>query len=332
MYQAPVSPASTHALLRAGTPRSATEGAWIRTAGAAIVKSNLTKATPLLRPVRPASLPRTAVVMTTYNRPDALALVLDGYRDQLDQSFELIVSDDGSTRETAGVIEEAQRTARFSISHVWQEDRGFRAAAIRNRAAATSPAEYMIFTDGDCVPSLDFVSRHRRLAQRGFFVAGSRVSLQAQLTRAVIDQRVAIHRWGPRSWVGARLHGDVNRLVPLLALPLTGSWRTATPRRWKGHSSCNLAIWRRDFERVNGFDESFEGWGFEDTDLVVRLVMAGVRYKAGRLAVPVFHLWHSQSDRSYWGGNKQRFEEMVASRRTTAIIGLDRHRSEIGLP
>jgi glycosyltransferase involved in cell wall biosynthesis len=322
MYQASGALASAPISLR---------GAWIRAAATAIVKGTLTKAMPLRRPVHQASLPRTAVVVTTYNRPDALALVLDGYRDQLDESFELIVADDGSTHETADVIEDARRTARFPISHVWQEDRGFRAAAIRNRTVASSLAEYLIFTDGDCVPGPAFVSRHRQLAQRGCFVAGSRVSLQARLTRAVTDQRIAIHRWGLRAWAGARLRGDVNRLLPLLPLPLSGSWRTATPHRWKGHGSFNLAVWRSDFERINGFDESFEGWGFEDTDLVVRLVTAGVRYKAGRLAVPVFHLWHPQSDRAYWGGNRQRFEEMVASGRTTAIIGLDRHRSEFGL-
>ncbi len=138
---------------------------------------------------------RIAVIITTYNRPDALARVLDGYRAQTSRGFELIVADDGSTEDTGQVVERFRQTAPFPVAHIWQEDRGFRAAAIRNRALASTSADYIIFTDGDCVPVPAFVARHRRLAEPGCFVGGNRILLSREFTRAVLEQGLPVHAW-----------------------------------------------------------------------------------------------------------------------------------------
>ena len=103
---------------------------------------------------------KTAVIVTTYNRPDALQAVLDGYQAQSADDFELVVADDGSTADTRGVVDAFAKIARFPVQHVWHEDRGFRAAAIRNRALAATLADYIVFTDGDCVPPPYFVAQH----------------------------------------------------------------------------------------------------------------------------------------------------------------------------
>src|SRR5262249_35966640 len=116
------------------------------------------------------ALMRLVVIVTTYNRPDALAAVLDGYAVQSDTGFDLIVADDGSTADTAEVVTRFAARAPFSVSHVWQEDQGFRAAAVRNKAAAKTEAQYIVFSDGDCVPSRRFVHQHRLLAERGWFL------------------------------------------------------------------------------------------------------------------------------------------------------------------
>jgi len=108
---------------------------------------------------------RIAVIITTYNRPDALAAVLEGYVVQSDPEFEVIVADDGSGAETRAVVDELAARAPFPLRHVWQKDEGFRAAAIRNKAIAATDADYVIFTDGDCVPGRTFVAQHRRLAE-----------------------------------------------------------------------------------------------------------------------------------------------------------------------
>lgn len=266
---------------------------------------------------------RTVVVITTYNRPDALAAVLAGYLAQDDKGFELIVADDGSTDDTRTAVAEYAQRAPFRVQHVWQEDRGFRAAAIRNRALAATQAEYVLFSDGDCVPRPSFVSRHRALAQRGYFLAGNRILLSRAFTQTVLQDRTPIHRWPVSRWLHARVRGEINRALPLVSLP-DGVFRRCAPARWEGVKTCNLSAWREDLVRVNGFDETYSGWGLEDSDLVIRFIHAGVKHKSARFATPLFHLWHPENDRSRLPENQRHLDELLASRRTRAGIGLDR--------
>jgi glycosyltransferase involved in cell wall biosynthesis len=268
---------------------------------------------------------RIAVILTTYNRPDALAAVLEGYFAQDAHDFEVVVADDGSTAETRELIAERARRALFPLRHVWQEDRGFRAGAARNRALAATAADYVIFSDGDCVPPAEFVGRHRELAEPGYFVAGNRILLSEAFTAAVLRERVPIHRWRHGQWLAAWVRRDVNRLLPLLAAP-DGAFRKRSPFKWEGVKTCNLAAWRADLERVNGFDESYSGWGLEDSDLVIRLAHAGVRHKSARFAAPVFHLWHKEWDRGRLAENQRRLDEILASRRIEALAGLRENR------
>ena len=161
----------------------------------------------------------SAVIVTTYNRPDALAAVLAGYLAQRNAEFELIVADDGSTDDTRRVVEAFKSRAPFPVTHVWHEDRGFRAAAIRNRALAATRADYIMFSDGDCVPAPRFVAQHRRLAERGWFVAGNRVLLSENFTRRALRDELPIHEWALSVWIGAWLKRDINRWLPLVTLP-----------------------------------------------------------------------------------------------------------------
>ena len=264
---------------------------------------------------------RTCVIVTTYNRPDALERVLEGYLAQDAQDFELIVADDGSTAETRRAVEDCTRRASFPVRHLWQEDRGFRAAAIRNRALAATDAEYVIFSDGDCIAPRDFVARHAVLAEPGYFLAGNRVLLSEALTARALAERLPLHRWNASEWVRCRLRGDVNRCLPLVRLP-DGGFRKRSPARWEGVKTCNLSAWRADLLRVNGLDESYVGWGLEDSDLVIRLLRAGVKHKSARFAAPLFHLWHLEHDRSSLRENQRRLAEILASDRVAAARGV----------
>ena len=266
---------------------------------------------------------KTAVILTTYNRPDALRAALEGYAQQDTHEFELIVADDGSTPETREVIEGYASRVPFTLRHVWQEDMGFRAGAARNRALAAIRAEYVIFSDGDCVPPVCFVSRHVALAQPRHFLAGNRVLLTEDFTAEVLGRGVPIHRWSTARWVAAWLRRDINRALPLLTLP--DVFRSRTGAQWEGVKTCNFSAWRADLVHANGFDERYAGWGLEDSDLVVRLLHAGVRHKSARFAAPVFHLWHRENDRSLLAENQARLNEILASRRIAALEGLDRY-------
>ena len=209
-----------------------------------------------------------AVIITTYNRPDALLAVLTGYLAQKDRNFEMIVADDGSTSETVQIIADIQENANFKITHVWQEDQGFRAAAIRNRALASTSADYIIFSDGDCIPLPHFVAQHRRLAEAGWFLAGNRILMSEALTQSVLANRVPISTWTALRWLSAAMTKQVNRFVPLVPLPVASSLRKIPAKRWEGVMTCNLSAWRSDLMKINGFDETYSGWGLEDSDLV----------------------------------------------------------------
>ena len=262
------------------------------------------------------------VIVTTYNRPDALEAVIQAYFDQTDQQFDMIVADDGSTQDTLDVINDLRSRATFPIQHVWHPDRGFRAAAIRNRALAVTKSDYVIFTDGDCIPLPDFVARHRELAEPGWFTVGNRILLTESFTRQLLVESIPVHRWTMGEWMKARLRGRVNRLLPFARLPNRWPLRHIRRNRWQGVKTCNMAAWRTDLFKVNGFDESFSGWGLEDSDIAVRLINSGVYHKSAHYAAPVIHLWHHENTRDNLAENRQRLDEVIRSKRITAKVGI----------
>jgi glycosyltransferase involved in cell wall biosynthesis len=261
-----------------------------------------------------------SVIVTTYNREDALAAVLRALARQTDANFEVIVADDGSKPATAEVIK--RRSTHFKrLRHVWQEHRGFRAAEIRNRAIVEARGAVCVFLDGDCIPRPDFVALHRSLAEPGWFVAGNRVLLSRALTERVLRDHLEPELWPFSQWMALRMRGEINRIQPLFALPL------GPVRRWGGHAwrsirSANLAVRRTDLLQVDGFDAAFSGWGREDSDLVLRLMRGGVRRKDGRFGTAVLHLWHPPDDRSRLPINDKLLASAMDSRRMKAAIGL----------
>ncbi|MBM3526508.1 MAG: glycosyltransferase [Alphaproteobacteria bacterium] len=262
-----------------------------------------------------------SIVVTTYERPDALDAVLRSLSVQTDRNFEVVIADDGSGPSTAALIEGWTPRLGVPLLYVWHEDRGFRAAEIRNRAILASRGDYCIFLDGDCIAQRDFVAAHRKLAEPGWFVTGNRALLSQRLTDAVLRRGLHPENWALADWLGHRSTGGVNRLSPILHLPL-GPLRKLRMKAWKGARSCNLAVWRSDLDRVDGFDAAFSGWGREDSDLLVRLLHAGLRRKDGTLATGVLHLWHREADRSQLPQNDERLNDVIRNRRVRAAQGI----------
>jgi glycosyltransferase involved in cell wall biosynthesis len=262
-----------------------------------------------------------SVIVSTYNREDALHAVLRALSRQSDRNFEIVVADDGSGPATARVVDEWALRMMLPIKHVWHEDRGFRLSDIRNRGIRESAGTYVLFLDGDCIARPHFVAAHRRLAESGWFVTGTRILLSRELTDRILHQGLEPESWGLARWLLPRSRGELNRLAPLLSLPL-GGMRKLTARRWRGARGSNMAFWRADLEKVDGFDASFSGWGREDSDLFIRLIRAGVRRKDGRFATGVLHLWHREADRSSLVENDRQLAEVLHSNRITARRGL----------
>jgi glycosyltransferase involved in cell wall biosynthesis len=247
--------------------------------------------------------------------------VLDSVARQTTLPEQVIIADDGSDARTTAVVESWRPRLRTALHHAWQPDDGFRAAASRNRAARDAEADLLLFVDGDCLLRTDVVAEHRRLAEAGCAVAGNRILLSPRLTQAVEARQVDPVGWRTADWIKARLRGDVERLWPLITLP-GHAWRRLRPTHWLQMRGCNMAVFRKDFERINGFEERICGWGFEDSDLAIRLINAGIRVKSGRFATAVLHLWHQERARDDAEQNRRRALEAKSRQVILADLGL----------
>tara|TARA_R110002110_G_scaffold415044_2_gene647667 strand:+ start:10542 stop:11390 length:849 start_codon:yes stop_codon:yes gene_type:complete len=271
--------------------------------------------------------PSVSLVITTYNWPEALEQVLESIQHQRPwgTSLEVIIADDGSTQETRNLIEAWRKRLSCPLIHVWQPDNGFQAARIRNLAVKQAQNQYIIFIDGDCILSPQFLNRHMVLAEKKWFVSGNRVLLSQKFSQAVLKYKMSLCHFGFKDWLNAWHQTFTNKLWPNLYIS-NHCFRKLYKKRWTGAKTCNLGMWRDDFLTVKGFDEGFQGWGFEDSDLIVRLINNGTYHKNGRLAVPVYHLWHPDASRDNQEANLAFLHQTIAKSRVqpqSSIFCLD---------
>ncbi len=267
--------------------------------------------------------PGLSLIVTTFDRPDALALGLASALAQSEPPDEILVADDGSGEATRALVARLAAGAPVPVRHLWQEHRGFRLAAARNRAIAAAAGPYLVLVDGDLVLHPAFLADHRRAARPGRWVQGSRVLLSEPVTReALATGRTAFGLLDP----GTRNRKNGLR-SPLLSRLASREGRD--PLRVRG---ANLALWRADALRVNGFDEAFEGWGREDSEFAARLAHAGVARLHLRFAAVAWHLWHPEASRAALPANQQRLEATLAARAVRCERGLDGHLAGAAAP
>jgi GT2 family glycosyltransferase len=267
-----------------------------------------------------------SVVITTYNRSDALLTVLRALMNQTDRNFETIVADDGSRTEHQRQVLDSQEAKSLGLTYIWHPDVGFTASRVRNQGVMASRGKYVVFLDGDCVPEIDFIVQHKRLAQPRTFVNGSRVLLSQKLTQLVLKEKVFVSGQSNWYWLRNWIQGGASKLTGLLRLP-DGFMRIQRKFQWKGIRSCNMGVWRENFEQINGFDESFVGWGHEDADFVLRLHNSGVARKNGFCATEVFHLWHEEAARDKESQNAKTVRERSKTTITQPTVGLIQDRT-----
>lgn len=260
-------------------------------------------------------------VVLTYNRVDALIAVLNALAIQCDARHEIVIADDGSNLLAIESLRRQLPAFRCKVTHVWHPDRGFTASRARNLGALSSTGEYLVFLDGDCVPNPRFVEAHTFLAEKGCFVNGNRVLLSENLSGQVTSANINLAEASMVKWIYWRVRGDVNKLAHLVYWPHAPG-RKQFKFQWKKIRSCNFAVWKSDFLSVNGFDESFEGWGHEDADLVLRLHHWGLSRVNGFLGTEVYHLWHRQNSRISEGENHQRVVERIQTGIVCATKGV----------
>lgn len=232
-----------------------------------------------------------SVICSTYNQPEWLAWTLLGFAVQDRHGFEVIIADDGSGDDTRALIEAMRPRLPYPVQHVWQPDCGFRKCRILNRAIIASRSDYLVFTDGDCIPRADFVSAHLRLRDKGRFLSGGYFKLPLPISLAIGEADIVSNRCFDLSWLRAHGLPRAMRNVRLAARGTTARWldRIVTARAsWNGHSASG---WKSDLVAANGFDERM-GYGGEDRELGERLANSGVSGKRIRHQATVLHLDH----------------------------------------
>jgi glycosyltransferase involved in cell wall biosynthesis len=230
-----------------------------------------------------------SLIILTYNWPGALEGMLRSVAAQTCLPYEVVVADDGSTAETAALIQRMAATYPVPLRHVWQEDHGFRAARARNRGIAASRGDYVILLDGDMLVHPDFIADHLMLAERGFFLQGGRIKATPEESQRLLNGGEPV--FAPWSTANFDEFDGTRRLYAFRA-PLLARWK-ARSRNGGRVMSCNMSFWRDDLLRVNGFDERMEGYGAEDRELAARLENAGLKRRPLKWAALAVHLWHN---------------------------------------
>lgn len=265
----------------------------------------------------------SSLLIATYNWPDALAVVLASVRVQRTWPTEVIIADDGSGDDTRRIVAENAANFPVPLRHVWHEDAGFRLGTIRNKAMAVARGEYLLQLDGDMVLHPAFVASHLAFARRGSYVQGGRVMLDEARTAATLAVgRIVTYPWSP---------GVRNRVNAVHAPGLSGLVRGPTDplRRTRG---CNMAFWRDDIVRVNGYNEAIEGWGREDSELAARLQHAGVRRRNLKFSAVAWHLHHRTRAQDSLDRNHGLFQRTIAEGLTRCARGIDQWIESAGSP
>lgn len=263
---------------------------------------------------------RPSIVVSTYNQPCWLEKVLWGYAVQTHRDFELVVADDGSGPETAATLARVSRETGLVLRHVWHEDAGFRKSEILNHAIRAATGDYLIFTDGDCIPRRDFVATHVRLAAPGQYLSGHTMRLALATSEAIGRDDVVTGRCFDARWLAAlgyrpRNWREAMRFTPRPPLNALLDRLTSGPARFDGN---NASAWRRDLEAVNGFELGI-GYGDEDRMVGARLRNLGVRPRSVRYQAVAVHLEHGRGyvDPEQVARNKARLAQIRREGRET---------------
>jgi len=256
-----------------------------------------------------------SLVISTFNRPQALAKVFAGVQRQTRWPEEILIADDGSDDVTRELVTKFAQSSPVPLEHIWHPHDGFRKTVILNKTVVVAKGGYLIFTDGDCVPHPKFVADHAALAEKNFWVQGRRCFVREEFVPEFEPGKTPVWQW----MLTGKITGaskSVRWAIPII--------RRDTKQR--GIIGCNIAFWRDDVLAVNGFDEDYTGWGTgEDSDIGMRLCHLGRRRKFVYGRVITFHLNHPLAPRDHHTASLARLAETIATRRIACVNGLNRH-------
>jgi glycosyltransferase involved in cell wall biosynthesis len=259
-----------------------------------------------------------ALIISTYNWPQALNQTLRSVVNQTILPNEVLIADDGSDERTANLIQHfITNNPTLNIKHVWHEDDGFRLAAIRNKAIRMAQSDYIIQIDGDIIIDKNFIADHLSIQAIGYFVTGSRLLLGKKITEVLLESEkvnIAALRWKGKNFFNTLR-------IPFLMRLLQNTYKTKG-KHLDYVKGCNMAFWKSDLYLVNGYDESFIGWGREDSDICIRLINAGVKKKFIKFCAVQYHLHHPLASRDQFEANDILIEQNKLQRISFCKHGL----------
>lgn len=239
---------------------------------------------------------RASVIITTYNSPDWLEKVLRGYFQQNRQDFEIIIADDGSAEATAILIKRLRPDSPVSIQHIWQRDDGFRKCRILNKAIIHSQSNYLIFSDGDCIPRRDFIDTHLRRAETGYYLSGGTLNLPMDISQQITQADIEQGRCFDKQWLYQQGLKKSRKIMRISLGPKAAAlMNRLTPVKCNFKGS-NASVWKSDAIAVNGFNENMP-YGGLDREFGVRLQNKGIKPRHVRFDAAMVHLDHAKSYR-----------------------------------
>jgi glycosyltransferase involved in cell wall biosynthesis len=236
---------------------------------------------------------KVSVIITTYNSEEWLSKVLEGYCQQTENDFEVVVADDGSTSKTKDVIDSFQSKFKFPIVHVWQEDNGFQKCKILNKAILKTNSDYLLFTDGDCIPRKDFVQQHLKFQEKGYFLSGGYFKLPMETSKTISFEDIKLQNCFSTSWLikkGVKKSFKLTKLTHNKFFAIFMNWITPTKKTFNGH---NTSCFKNDLIAVNGFNEEMQ-YGGLDREVGERLFNFGILAKQIRYQAICLHLDHKR--------------------------------------
>ena len=242
---------------------------------------------------------KASVILSFYNKIDYLKLVLAGFERQTFKNFEIIIADDGSNQDVVNQIEELTASCSYSVTHLWQEDKGFRKNKILNRAILASGSGYLIFIDADCVPHSEFVKEHLLHQEAGVCLTGRRVNLSERITEYLsqVKIREGFLEKNNLMLIEDGIFGksfDVEKGFYFKNEFL----RNYFNKKKRGLLGCNFSIFKESFLKINGFDERYEAPSIgEDSDVEFRLSFCGIKIKSLNNIAVQYHLFHKLQER-----------------------------------
>lgn len=236
---------------------------------------------------------------------------------------EILIADDGSTNETYKLIKEFKSVCSIPIIHVWQEDKGFQAGRIRNIAIAACRMDYIIQIDGDILLHQSFIEDHINIARPGYLIQGSRVMLGPKKTKQISETK---------EFNITFFSSDISRRENAIrCIPLSNylllKYRNPYPIYYA--RGANMSFFRNDILAVNGYDETFTGWGHEDSDLTLRMLNNGCIKMYAKFSCIAYHLYHRVEPRYREDINKKRMQENERLKNIYCDLGISKHLSNV---